>query len=432
MTKNAEKHSSYAVEARPTTPALARSAPRAGRPPVSKGEIVLAIRRRIASGEWSPGARLPTQRELRRELNANIVTVGRAIDQLRLDGFLDTQGARGTFVTAHPPHLFRYALVFASHPSDPNWPRHWEALAKEAAKLHRDGPVEIPIYYDVDTDRRGTSGDFERLTEDVLAHRLAGLIFASHPWVVKKTPILDEPGIPRVAMMEPNADYPGVAAVVTAGDLVLRALDYLAAKGRKRLGVLTLPEKVAGTADLIRRQAAARGLETRPYWIQSVGSRMPISAQACIHMMMRDGQVDRPDALLVTDDNLVEYATAGLVDAGVRVPTDVDVVVHCNFPWPTPSVVPVRRIGYDAAQSLRACLSSIDLQRQGSPVPAPLMIPALFEDELPLPVMRASSQNRWDDPPANDRRIVRRAANSRGASERINTGAATVGAGSIY
>jgi len=104
--------------------------------------------------------------------------------------------------------------------------------------------------------------------------------------------------------------------------------------------------------------------------------------------MMRDGQVDRPDALLVTDDNLVEYATAGLVDAGVRVPTDMDVVVHCNFPWPTPSLVPVRRIGYDAAQMLRACLDIADVQRHGAPVPSPRTIPPLFEDELAGPVTR--------------------------------------------
>ena len=364
------------------------TAPKNGRPPVSKGEIVLAIRRRITSGEWGPGRRLPTHRELRRELSANIVTVGRAIDSLRLDGFLDTQGRRGTFVSMHPPHLSRYALVFASHPLEPNWTRQWEALAKEAATLHHDRPVEISVYYDVDVDRRGTSGDFERLTEDVLAHRLAGLVFASHPWVVAKTPILDEPGIPRVALMNPDTDYPSVAAVVFGDTLIERALDYLVAQGRKRLAVLTVPMKAAEHTQRIRRQAAARGLETRPYWIQSVGTGTPHSTQAIVHLMMRDGQVDRPDALLVTDDNLVEYATAGLVDAGVRVPTDMDVVVHCNFPWPTPSLVPVRRIGYDAAQMLRACLDIADVQRHGAPVPSPRTIPPLFEDELAGPVTR--------------------------------------------
>ena len=354
------------------------------RPIVSKAAIILSLRRRIASGELSPGSRLPTQRALRRELNANIVTVGRAIDQLKADGFIATEGARGTFVTAHPPHLFRYALVFPSHPSDLSWPRNWEALAKEAAAIQQEGTFDIPVYYDVDNENRGISVDCARLLGDVRAHRLAGVIFASHPWVVKGTPLLDEPGIPRVAFMEPEpATYPNVASVTTAVEaLIDRSLDYLASKGRKRLGIMTLPKIVGEHTETIRQKAAARGLETRPYWTQSVSELYPISARACVHVMMRSGQADRPDALLITDDNLVEQATGGLLDAGVRAPKDVDVVVHCNFPWPTSSAVPVTRIGFDALHILKACIKSIDEQRLGGVIPSPVTIPALFEDEL--------------------------------------------------
>jgi hypothetical protein len=33
-----------------------------------------------------------------------------------------------------------------------------------------------------------------------------------------------------------------------------------------------------------------------------------------------------------SQDNLAEYACAGLVSSGVSVPGQLDVVVHCNFP----------------------------------------------------------------------------------------------------
>lgn len=353
------------------------------RPSVRRSEIVQELRQRITSGQLLPGTRLPTHRSLRSELGANIVTLGRAIDQLKLEGFIDTRGSRGTFVARHPPHLYRYALIFPSHPSDTNWPRFWDALAKEARTIERDTPCEIPAFYDIDAVSHPGSDGYRQLLEDVQSHRLAGLIFASHPWVVKDTPIVREPGIARVALLSPQADFTNIAAVrLDMHGLITRALDYLAVRGRKRLAVLTATSDMDEMVQTVRQEAAKRGLETRPYWLQAVDGAYPKPAQACMHMVMRDGQVDRPDALFVTDDNLVESATAGVVDSGMRVPDDLDIVGHCNFPWPTPSVLPIRRIGFDARQVLRACVKSIDQQRQGKPMPEPALIPAIFEDQL--------------------------------------------------
>ena len=351
---------------------------------VTRGEIVAHLRNRITSGELAPGSRLPTYRGLQSLLQANMVTVGRAIDQLKGEGFIDTQGARGTFVVDHPPHLFRYALVFPSHPSDATWPRFWEALAKEAATIERDGPCEMPIYYDVDQISHPGSASYTKLVDDVLAHRFAGLIFAADPWVVRDTPLLSEAGMPCVSLTRPQpVDYPNLATVcLDTEGLFHKALDYLVARGRKRLAVLTVPVEMDRLLEFITREAARRGMEIQPHWLQAVSPAEPRPAQACMHLLMHGSQSRRPDALFVTDDNLVEYATAGLVDAGVRVPDDLDVVAHCNFPWPTTGAVPVQRVGFDARECLRACVYSIDQQRREKVVPSPIAISAIFEEEL--------------------------------------------------
>jgi len=351
---------------------------------VTRNEILQDLRRKITHGDLLPGDRLPTHRELKRQMSANIVTLGRAISQLKLEGFVETRGSRGTFVSESPPHLCLYALVFPSHSATSNWPRFWEALAKESERIERGGVLQMPIYYDIANDLRSTSPDFDRLLEDVHAHRVAGLIFASHPWVVENTPFLTEPGIPRVALMPPQSGtFPHVGVVMTDHDgLIERALDFFVSKGRKRLGVMTTPSVLGEGLLKIRQKAAARGLETRPYWMQSVSETSPRSAQATMHLMMSGKDGERPDAIFVTDDNLVEYATAGILDARVRVPSEVEVVVHCNFPWPVPSIVPVRRIGFDARQLIAACVRSIDQQRATGTIPPPVAIPAQFEDEL--------------------------------------------------
>jgi hypothetical protein len=97
---------------------------------------------------------------------------------------------------------------------------------------------------------------------------------------------------------------------------------------------------------------------------------------------MHANQSVRPDGLIIADDNFVEAASGGLIRAGVRVPEDVEVVAHCNFPWPTPSVLPVKRLGFSARQVLRECINSVDAQRRGEAIKPPIAIPALFEEEV--------------------------------------------------
>jgi DNA-binding LacI/PurR family transcriptional regulator len=99
---------------------------------------------------------------------------------------------------------------------------------------------------------------------------------------------------------------------------------------------------------------------------------------------MHGDAANRPDALIITDDNLVEHAQAGLIAAGIRVPDQVEVVEHCNFPWP-PSVLGTKRLGFDSHAILRACIDLIDRQRRNETVPGMTLVPAIFEEELAVP-----------------------------------------------
>jgi hypothetical protein len=64
------------------------------------------------------------------------------------------------------------------------------------------------------------------------------------------------------------------------------------------------------------------------------------------------------------------------------VPDDIDVIGHCNFPWLTPSVLPICRLGFSAQQVLARCVDAIDRQRRGETVADSETISAVFEDEL--------------------------------------------------
>ena len=62
-------------------------------------------------------------------------------------------------------------------------------------------------------------------------------------------------------------------------------------------------------------------------------------------------------------------------------PDELEVVAHCNFPCPSPGILPVKRIGYDAREVLAACLAELESQRVGNP-PGLRTVQAKFESDV--------------------------------------------------
>ncbi|WP_292107735.1 GntR family transcriptional regulator, partial [Brevundimonas sp.] len=64
--------------------------------------IARDIERRIASGDWAPGFRIPTEAELTAEYGCARMTVSRAVSELAARGLVVRRRRVGT-VVAHPP-----------------------------------------------------------------------------------------------------------------------------------------------------------------------------------------------------------------------------------------------------------------------------------------------------------------------------------------
>lgn len=60
-------------------------------------QIAGELRRRLAAGEWAPGARLPTEAQLSARFGVNRHTVRRALDELTRDGLVRVEQGRGAF-----------------------------------------------------------------------------------------------------------------------------------------------------------------------------------------------------------------------------------------------------------------------------------------------------------------------------------------------
>lgn len=62
-------------------------------------QIMDEIQRRVALGDWAPGFRLPSIRELASDLKVSVITVKRAYLELERAGLIVTQQGRGSFVS---------------------------------------------------------------------------------------------------------------------------------------------------------------------------------------------------------------------------------------------------------------------------------------------------------------------------------------------
>lgn len=82
---------------------LLRVDPRSGEPLFE--QLVFQVKRAVADGELVPGAKLPSVRELARQLTINPNTVVRAIEALERDGVIVRRQGAGCFVSDKPSEL---------------------------------------------------------------------------------------------------------------------------------------------------------------------------------------------------------------------------------------------------------------------------------------------------------------------------------------
>jgi DNA-binding LacI/PurR family transcriptional regulator len=166
-------------------------------------------------------------------------------------------------------------------------------------------------------------------------------------------PALQAPGLARVAIWAPRARS---FAQSRLRGLIERACERLLEKGR-RVAVISphAPNLERTQACLLRR-----GLAKDRLWALHVA---PVGCERIIELLF--DRADRPDALFVTDDNLVEPLLAGLKRAKVRPGRDVYVLAHCNWPRPIGLKEGIEHIGFDVREVLCAAKEVIDAVRAG-------------------------------------------------------------------
>lgn len=335
--------------------------------------IVRWIRDRIVDGRLKPGQRLPTQSRLVSQHRTTPVTVHKAMTRLASQGFIELRSRVGAFVAPFPPCAYRFALLMVSDLDDSSTQFQFnKVLARTAMSLNeasrrRVGKAihrTIEVYSRV----RGThesEEDLRRLCFDVDNRRLAGMIITDRFAIEEPMlrPLIGRKGLPVVGLLNRPAPR-GVSLIhLDRQAFFTMALEKLRELGCRRAGLVAIDAAAEGEWIMFQQQAAEVGLQTRPYWRIEVHNRYPQMAVPAVHMLSRLPESDRPDALVIADDSLVEAVTGAMVAVGAQ--TTMRVVAHANFPLVTPSAVSAPRLGFDSEQVLTACIDRLTALRLG-------------------------------------------------------------------
>ncbi len=348
-----------------------------GRPAILGPALTKRLRKRITGGKWKPGVRLPTRRELCKELNCSTITLQVAMDTLSDEGFIWSDRRRGTFVSDQPPHLSDLALIF---PPTRARNQFFEAIASSAAQWNA-APYRIHTWRDVEP--YADNSAYLKLRERVINKSLTGIFFVSSPHRFLKSPLLTQPDIARVTVGNDwlYPEYPVSLINLRRESFAERALARLRVEGCRRLAVVSHP---ADNYDFWQEIATSAGFNLPPHLFQRVSQLTPDTATDLARLLFYRGQAELPDGVIITDDNLVECFTRGMLEAGCSQSGHTRIIAHCNFPWPTHSLLPVIRLGMDTYQIL-ATARTLTRQYQATSQPGKAVLEAVFAEEALQP-----------------------------------------------
>lgn len=340
--------------------------------------IANELRSDIVSGKYKPGDRLPSRNKIMAEYDVSSATIQNALNQLNREGFVIAKDRSGTFVAERTPHLTHYALLFPQLKEMADHHHFNCALAKAAGSFNTK--FKLDLHYGFE----GARGfqRYQQLAEDVKKRRIAGLLFASGPYVLVNTPLLDVPGIPRSAFMSPIASI-DIPSVHTEPDSFLNKMtEFVLEKKCQRVAVIASSLQAAKIIPTIQKNFQKEGIAVNPNWFQGSDFKEPFCTKRLTNLIMSGSADNKPDCLLVTDDNLLPPVSEALKDKGIIPPRDIQLLAHCNFPSLTESAVPAVRLGYSMTECIQAMMQQIEDQQNLRTPQMHIKIPAYFEEEM--------------------------------------------------
>jgi len=337
------------------------------------------LRGQIVNGDWPKGNQIPLLESIESSTGLSRATAVRALRRLREDGFIIPRGCLGTWVAERLPFEYTYGLIFSRHLEDfAKATRAVVAMQEAAAAISSTGDVSIRSYNLTRFDPKIPS--FAEAMEHARTSCLGGAVFF-HPYRTELVDEFAEVGLPLVVVTPrhyiPDSALPRHDWLFQDHRMFWRkTASWVHDRNCRRVAVFS----VTPLDPLYAEELGNNGVSVDPDLLLDTGPNLNNAAKFAA-LLMRLPPSERPDALIIADDNLLEPVTGVLTEAGCRVPEDIAVLTMVNWPSPVASSLPACRLGFDAVDTLRRAIRRLRDPPSDGDDPARWSIPALFEAE---------------------------------------------------
>lgn len=343
-------------------------------------QITDFVRGLIRSEKLSPGQKLPPFKVLAEMWGTTVYTVHTAFTPLAQEHLITSRQRLGTFVRQKQAELHTAGLYHSAPLTESTEKAFATQINTQVYQRLAIEGVQSMSWFD----HRDPDTQTRAMAETRAALRtmqIQGLIATASntcnlEWI-RRLPV-------AMAVLTPHA-VPG--SVHLNWDKMIRdAAGALAARGCRRVGIMSPYERVVSYAEspVFLDEAKKLELETDPRWVvempESEVGRIESFGYEQFHKLWRSPE--RPEGLFLTSDVLARGALTAIVELGIDVPRELQLVVHrnaeiavfCPFPvtWAT---VRVREIAH-------ALIEQIRRQLRGEEA-LPIRVPVAMETNEP-------------------------------------------------
>jgi DNA-binding LacI/PurR family transcriptional regulator len=344
-----------------------------GQRPATK-EIGAHVRALIKNGTLPAGASIPSTKALAAAWCVFPNTVKLALDPLVKEGLLDRRQNRGTRVLDGHRKIRRLG-IYENFGSIPASDRDFlVSIQVELAQVLEKQNAELKIWID---SKKSPKSLPENLIEACGKREIDGVV-TIHPSkdILKAMKSLPVPFAALTSYREcpPRLEF-------RYADLVESAVRRLAERDARRVAVISnvIPEPateissrqdVSHFYEIFAETAASLGLETRPEWLIHPASKKPnfeierFGYEAIKTLWKRQ---DLPDGLFIYPHTAVRGSLTALLELGVKIPEELQLVAHGNIETPILTPYPVDWITSSSHEIVQSMVKQIQTVLDGTP-----------------------------------------------------------------